>query len=91
MARPRIDYSKMRHLPTTPEAAARQRPATLGIEALHEALAGGANDAARLAMANLIAKHGKKYAPEARKEAARIATLIAPLPPIPAYMLKETN
>ena len=86
--KPKIDYTKLRYLPYTQADALKIMPGTLGMEALHEALAGGANDDARLGMARLIAAHGQKYTLESCVAASRIASGASPLPPIPAYMVK---
>ena len=86
--KPKIDFTKQRYLPQTPDDAQNTPPGSLGMEALNEALAGGANDAARVGMARFIARHGSKYTLEACVAASRIASGIDPLPPIPAYMVK---
>jgi len=84
----KIDYTTQRYLPATSEAALSTPNGSLGMAALAEGLAGGANDAARIAMARCISKVGRKYTAEARATAARIASGADPLPPIPHYMLK---
>ena len=86
--KPKIDFTKLRYLPYTQADALKIMPGTLGMEALHEALAGGANDASRVGMARLIAAHGQKYTDEARHHAFAITVGLRPLPPIPAYMVK---
>jgi len=85
--KPKINYSAQKYLPTTSDAAAKTPNASLGIDALTEALCGGANLAARVAMANLIAKVGFKYTPEARAMAAEIASGARPMTEIPPYMI----
>lgn len=88
MAKPRINFAAMRHLPATPQEAESTPLASLGLEALHEALAMGADDKARRATARGIALVGRKYTQEARDLAACIGDGSRPLPPIPPYMLK---
>ena len=88
MTRPKIDYTKQRFLPASPQAAIAIPLASLGLDALYEALAGGADDKTRRGMAGLIARVGRKYTSEARQEAARIEAGLEPLPPIPAYMIR---
>ena len=83
-----VDYTKQRYLPQTNEAAMAVPVGSLGVEALYEALAAGANDAARLSMAGAISRVGRKYSDAARAEAAAISSGSKPLPPIPTYMVK---
>jgi DNA-binding FadR family transcriptional regulator len=74
------DANDRNRLPRTASDAAAIPLASLGIEALYEALAMGANDAARRAMARMIAQHGRKYTAAARTIAADIGSGKAPLP-----------
>jgi hypothetical protein len=67
-------------LPRTPREAANIPLASLGIAALHEALAAIPNDDARRSMARLIATSGRKYTAQARATAADIGAGITPLP-----------
>ena len=85
---PMIDFTKQRYLPQTPEVMRDTPMGILGVEALHEALAGGANAAARVGMARIIAAYGRRFTAEARHHAASICAGYAPLPPIPVYMVK---
>lgn len=67
------NHSAFRYLPNTSADAAAIPLASLGTDALTEALQGGVDADARRAMARLIAAHGRKYTPEARALAAAIA------------------
>ena len=83
-----VDYSKQQYLPKDNAAALALKPGSLGLEALCEALAAGANDDARKAVAGAISRVGRNYSGAAREEARAIAAGEKPLPPIPAYMVK---
>jgi len=85
--KPKINYSAMKYLPKTSADALATPDASLGINALTEALCGGANLAARVAMADAIAKVGFKYTAEARAIAAEIASGARPMTEIPIYMI----
>jgi len=86
-----IDHTAHRYLSGTPAEAMATPLASLGYEALCEALVGGANDEANRVMARIIAKHGRKYTAEARELARAIAAGKAPLPPVPEYMIKASK
>lgn len=74
---------KRKYLPNTPQEALQIPLSSVGIPAVIEAIAtSGANNAAKLAMARMISKVGRKYTQEARDYAARIGSGELPIPTV---------